>query len=150
MSVKLEQRADHLRLCVTARPEKTQYITPASDSVQDMQTAGTQLLGLLIAQAYIDGMTTIAVGCSGPDATTYLRYSRQVDGSEQSWDMIPPPPEVYTALAQVVERTMAPLPGPTPHGLLHVELNGTPVQVRVEIRSTTDIVLSWQRSGKVE
>lgn len=103
-----------------------------------------ELLGLLLAQAHGDRMSAMAIGADPESGTVGLRYYGPV-GSESArwWEMTAPPSEVYGALVKTVVEGTVFATGWRPVGNMHVEINGQPLRVTVELRSWYDVLLQW-------
>ena len=99
----------------------------------------------MIAQAYTDGMTRIAIGCVPENRAVHVRYFGPQHGERQWWDMLPPPSDVYALLVRAVIEATTFKSGVDPVGVIRAEINKTKLDIQVVLRSWFDLELSWDK-----
>lgn len=103
----------------------------------------TQLLGLLLAQAAMDGMRRIALRCDSQSHTVTLQYSRSLeDDPATTWEMTAPPPEAFMPLFQAAVARASFTKGCVPEGDFVALLNQRRYTVRVRIVSAAHFELA--------
>lgn len=108
----------------------------------------TELLGLLLAQAVTDGMHSLYLGVNREQRTAYLRYcGYTADGTKASWDMVPPPIEVYAALVKALVECTVFETGARPTGTIHAMINKVPVRLRVELENWYKVEITWSHAA---
>lgn len=105
----------------------------------------SRLLGYILAQAVMDGMSAVAFEADEATGSVRMRYRGvRPEGETQWWDMTAPPPEAYSPLVRAIVEATTFEPGIAPRGAMRLLLNKREVVVRVNVRSWRDIELALE------
>lgn len=132
-------------LDVRGAPGQTQEVKASGEDAREHGEAFMRLLGLLLVQAWHDGMRAIDLQANPGDDTVEMRYEGRAGGGERgSWSMSPPPANVYAGLVRAIVSTCAFDAGTRPQGVIHTRLNGELVDVHVELDGWYHARLSFE------
>lgn len=106
-----------------------------------------ELLGLILAQALTDGMDTLVLAADPSTQRVSLTYGRTHDGQPETWEMTPPPAEIYAALVQVLVRWARITPGPTGTGRFSLCHGETRCTVELYVTSPQRVSIALTREG---
>lgn len=103
-----------------------------------------ELLGLIIAQAFHDGMSAVKLGVDRGTQRVYLRYYGPGGAPDARWwDMTAPPADAYLGLVKAAVEVAEFASGLDPRGTIHGQVNRQAVDVRVEFSNWEELTLAW-------
>lgn len=103
------------------------------------------LLGLLVAQAMHDGLSSLSFEYRRPSGPLTLTYTGPTGDTSVvgEWPMTPPPDEMYPHLLQAALRHTSLAPGPPLRGTLAVSKDGKRLTLGFAADRIESFTLSW-------
>lgn len=131
-------------LTIDTKPGETCVVEFPEDAASAPDSQFAKLLGLILAQAWSDGMHRVELGADPAAGETYLRYTRtSPDGADESWDMTPVPAQAYSRIVQTLVDSSVFGSGCEAQGRLDLALRGKAIRVGVDVRSWHDVRLTF-------
>ena len=142
--IRIRHCAGRVVLDVRAKAGQSHGVDASPEAAREHPEEFQRLLGLLVAQAYQDGMTAIRFEADPGSQTLTMGYFGPRDGKQPIWwDMTPPPGECYGAMIKAIVEATQFEAGVCASGTLQVYVNRQLVVVNVAIVDWYHVKLSW-------